>query len=91
MNLTETSSKASFLVNLAKIVGGRSSVLTSPFFYGFYSSHSEDPDLEILHGNLPALYLLTVIAVLVISFCFTVKRIGGGIAVRAKSIRTIEK
>ncbi|CAG7832698.1 unnamed protein product, partial [Allacma fusca] len=75
-----TNKQLTWLITVAEILGGTSSMLDTIFFYGFYTPHSQTTEKKKTFGKwLPLLYIASVVAVLIVSFCILIRNIAAGI------------
>ncbi|CAG7815523.1 unnamed protein product [Allacma fusca] len=75
-----TNKQLTWLITVAELLGGTSSMLDMIFFYGFYTTHSQMTEKKENFGKwLPLLYMASVMAVLIVSFCILIKKIADGI------------
>ena len=82
-NLTAGSTLHGYF-KFAKLLGGHTtSFLTTPFFYGYYSTHflEIERNAQAYLMVLPVLYSLSVFIIVIVSFCVLVRAIGDGVAV----------
>ncbi|CAG7824044.1 unnamed protein product [Allacma fusca] len=72
--------KIEWLIRVSKFLGGTSSWLSIPLFYGYYTTHVNSPSTtQDLKAWFPLFYAGSVITVLVISFCILIRNIADGI------------